>query len=431
MKKSTFLFLASVLLTFTEARSQSERLIVIENADSLVARVVDGQSARELIGNVRFSQDRVRISCERAVQFQETGNVQLLGNVVVVDDSLTMTFPRGMYFREERRAVAYDTVHLDDRSMTLSAHFGEYLIGPRKAFFRSKVVANDKESKLIADSLTYYRDDERTIALGNVEILSYADNLTIRGGHFESFKKQEYSRMTGFPVLVKYDTTASSGRIDTLIVRSRVMEAYRGEGDKRLVATDSVEILRSDMASIAGVAIFHTQDDSILLRRSPVIWYERTQVSGDSINVYLRRNKLDRVFVFGSSLAISRSDSLFPQKFDQITGEEMILHFGENGMERMDVNTRAISVYHVYEDSLANGLNKTSGDRIVMLWEEGKLSSIKVFGGVEGAYIPENLVQGREREYAVAGFVWREDRPVRRESDFTFTVPKRQDIKRN
>ncbi len=416
---------------FAEARSQGEKLIVIENADSLVARVVDGQSARELIGNVRFSQERVRISCERAVQFQETGNVQLLGNVVVVDDSLTMTFPRGMYFREERRAVAYDTVHLDDRSMTLSAHFGEYLIGPRKAFFRSKVVANDKESKLIADSLTYYRDDERTIALGKVEIQSYADNLTIRGGHFESFKKQDYSRMTGFPVLVKYDTTASSGKIDTLIVRSRVMEAYRGEADKRLIATDSVEILRSDMASIAGVAIFHTQDDSILLRRSPVIWYERTQVSGDSINVYLRRNKLDRVFVFGSSLAISRSDSLFPQKFDQITGDEMILHFGENGMERMDVNTRAISVYHVYEDSLANGLNKTSGDRIVMLWEEGKLSSIKVFGGVEGAYIPENLVQGREREYAVTGFVWREDRPVRRESDFTFTVPKRQDIKRN
>ncbi|MDL1892188.1 hypothetical protein FBQ87_04765 [Sphingobacteriales bacterium CHB3] len=431
MKKSTFLFVASVLLMFAEARSQGEKLIVIENADSLVARVVDGQSARELIGNVRFSQERVRISCERAVQFQETGNVQLLGNVVVVDDSLTMTFPRGMYFREERRAVAYDTVHLDDRSMTLSAHFGEYLIGPRKAFFRSKVVANDKESKLIADSLTYYRDDERTIALGKVEIQSYADNLTIRGGHFESFKKQDYSRMTGFPVLVKYDTTASSGKIDTLIVRSRVMEAYRGEADKRLIATDSVEILRSDMASIAGVAIFHTQDDSILLRRSPVIWYERTQVSGDSINVYLRRNKLDRVFVFGSSLAISRSDSLFPQKFDQITGEEMILHFGENGMERMDVNTRAISVYHVYEDSLANGLNKTSGDRIVMLWEEGKLSSIKVFGGVEGAYIPENLVQGREREYAVTGFVWREDRPVRRESDFTFTVPKRQDIKRN
>lgn len=431
MKKSTFLFVASVLLMFAEARSQGEKLIVIENADSLVARVVDGQSARELIGNVRFSQERVRISCERAVQFQETGNVQLLGNVVVVDDSLTMTFPRGMYFREERRAVAYDTVHLDDRSMTLSAHFGEYLIGPRKAFFRSKVVANDKESKLIADSLTYYRDDERTIALGKVEIQSYADNLTIRGGHFESFKKQDYSRMTGFPVLVKYDTTASSGKIDTLIVRSRVMEAYRGEADKRLIATDSVEILRSDMASIAGVAIFHTQDDSILLRRSPVIWYERTQVSGDSINVYLRRNKLDRVFVFGSSHAISRSDSLFPQKFDQITGDEMILHFGENGMERMDVNTRAISVYHVYEDSLANGLNKTSGDRIVMLWEEGKLSSIKVFGGVEGAYIPENLVQGREREYAVTGFVWREDRPVRRESDFTFTVPKRQDIKRN
>ncbi|HXG00837.1 MAG TPA: OstA-like protein, partial [Bacteroidota bacterium] len=86
---------------------------MIEHADSLVARMIEGEQARELIGNVRFSQDRVHVSCQRAIQFQGSGNVELEGNVVIVEDSLTMNFPRGMYFREARIAVAYDSVRLD------------------------------------------------------------------------------------------------------------------------------------------------------------------------------------------------------------------------------------------------------------------------------------------------------------------------------
>jgi hypothetical protein len=196
------------------------------------------------------------------------------------------------------------------------------------------------------------------------------------------------------------------------------MEAFRGDTLKRLVASDSVEIIRSDLASVAGIARFYTQGDSIHLRSSPVVWYERTQVWGDSINVYLKKRKLDVVHVMGSAFAASQSDTLRTEKFDQLTGEEMKMFFGENGMERMEVNSRAISLYHLYEDTVANGLNKTSGDRIVMEWVEKKLSAIKIFGGVEGTYVPENLLVGKETEYALPGFRWRTDRPYKRPSDF-------------
>jgi|GEM_PF-233725 len=414
-------------LMLSEANAQSEKLIVIEHADSLLGRAIEGEQAQELIGNVRFSQDRIRVACDHAIQFRTSGNVQLIGNVIVQDDSLTMRFPRGMYYRTERRAVAYDSVQLDDGKVTLTARFGEYQVELRRAFFKTQVAAKDKDSRLTSDSLIYYRNEQRTIAMSSVEIISYADNMTIRGNHFESWRNEQYSRMTESPVLVKFDTSSASARIDTLVVRSKVMEAYQ-DSSRKLIATDSVEIIRADLASVCGLAKFYTKGDSIMLRKSPIVWYQRTQVSGDSINVYLKTRKLDVVRVMGNAFSIAQSDSIRKDKFDQITGEEMKMHFGEKGLEQMEVLNRAISVYHLYEDSLANGLNKTSGDRILMLWvydpvgENRKLSSIKVFGGVEGQYFPENLTQGKETEFSIAGFVWREEKPVLRESDFSKRV---------
>ncbi len=411
-----------ILLLSRPALSQSERLIVIENADSLVARVIENEQARELIGNVRFSQERVRVSCDKAIQFTQSGNVRLSGNVVIVDDSVTMKFPRGMYYRNERRAVAHDSVLLYDGKMTLTALYGDYLVEPKRAFFRKDVIAKDTESTLYADSMTYFRSESRTVAFGRVKIESHTDNVTIRGGHFEAFQSESYNRMTQRPVLVQFDTSATTGEIDTLIVRSKVMESY-GDTVRRLVATDSVEMIRTEMSAVSGMAQFFTTGDSIQLRKTPLIWYEATQVSGDSINIYLEKRKLRLVHVMGNCLAISQSDSLGLVRYDQLTGEQMFLRFGEDGLESIDVNDRAISVYHLYEDSLANGLNKTSGDRIVLEWDQKKLSSIRVFGGVQGEYVPENMVLGREKDFALPGFNWREQKPVLRSSDFHSKPP--------
>ncbi|MEO8168835.1 MAG: OstA-like protein, partial [bacterium] len=204
----SILFVALVSLT-SLCLSQSEKRITIEHADSLIGKVINGEEVQELIGNVRFFQDKVVVTCDHAVQFRQSGNIELLGNVVIVEDSLTMRFPRGMYYRLEQRAVAYDSVRLDDGRVILTARYGEYSVEPKKAFFRNHVVATDKESRLTSDSLTYFRSEQRTIALSNVEIQSYPDNLTIRGGQFLSLKKEQYSRMTIHPVVIKFDTSTS------------------------------------------------------------------------------------------------------------------------------------------------------------------------------------------------------------------------------
>ncbi len=391
-----------------------QKLIVLEGADSLIGRVINGQQARELIGNVRIRQANVRVRCDRALQMIEAGSIELIGHVVLDDDSVTLTAPRGFYYRDTRRAEAFGAVRLTDGVSTLEAAYGEYWIEPRLAFFRTRVVAHDSASILNADSARYDRNRRYTEAFGRVVLFQKEDAITISGGRFIHDAVRQYSRMTDDPVLVQRDT--SGGAVDTLVVRSRVMESFR-DSTRLLVATDSVEIVRRDLAGHAGTVTFHTRGDSVLMRTGPVLWYEDTQVTGDSINLYMHARALDRISVMGNAFALSMSDSAFKDRFDQLSGESLTMQFTKKRLSRIDVDVRATSLYFVYDDSAANGVNKTSGDRIVMRFAEGKAQTIHVHGGVEGQYFPEGLVHRKVEEYRLPGFVRRTDRPQKRASD--------------
>ena len=398
-----------LVILFSVRVAVSQDRIIVEHADRLVGTMINGQEARKLVGHVRIIHGEVRVWCDSAIQFLRTGKVQLEGNVVVRDDSVTLKAPRGLYDQRMRKAEGRDGVVMEDGSVFLSAREGEYFIDEERAFFRREVLVRELASTILSDSLTYFRAEKRSVAEGDVRVFDAAQDLMITGSHLDHRTEEGYSRMTGAPFLVQVDSTVA-GPPDTLIVRSRVMESFR-LGERKLVAIDSVRIVRRDLSALAGLATFFPEGDSILLRADPVVWYDQTQVTGDSINVSMENNQLDHVDVIGTAFGISRTDSLQYVRYDQLSGDVMILSFADRRLNNVTVRRRATSVYHLFEDSLANGLNKASGDMIVMGFDSGKVASITVVGGVEGEYVPENILFSNEDRYRLPGFVWRGDRP--------------------
>ncbi len=409
---------ALVVACVLRAAAQQDRVVVLENADSLVGLVINGQDARELIGNVRLAQGNVRISCDRALQFIKSGTVNLHGNVVVTDDSLMLTSPRGTYHRDARRAEAFEDVRLTDGRMDLTAEYGEYLIESRTAFFRTRVRVRDSASVVTADSVLFYRETKRSIATGRVRVESPADRIVILGGRLEHEPDRGINRMTVDPVLLQTDTTG--GVSDTLIVRSLIMESVR-DTLPRLVATDSVQILRGELSALSGHAVFFTRGDSILLRGSPVVWYQDSQTTGDSIDVALESRRLHEVFVDGNALTLSRADPSRPSRYDQLAGETLRMEFAEKRLRTVRADVRAMSIYYAYEDTAANGVTTSTGDRITLLFDEGRVRSISIVGGVEGEFHPEPLVVGREGEFRVPGFLLRPNRPTKNNLEIPWT----------
>ena len=399
---------------------QSENRIDLEHADSLVGRNIDGENVRELIGHVRFRQGNVVVNCDHAVQHFQSNKVSLDGNVVVRDDTLTLRGKRGMYYNVDRIAEAYDGVELTDGRTVLTADFGQYFAKDKRAFFRTNVRVQDSVSTLTSDELTYFRAEQQSIAVGNVKVVSSQDNITLYGQFLDHDRKSGFTRMAQQPRAVQIDT-ARDGSLDTLIVLSRIMESYR-DSLRRLVAIDSVRLWRKSLAATARLGFFLTELDSIILRGEPIVWYEENQISGDSIFLKLEKRKLRTVYVRGDAFAISVSDSLFPSRFDQMSGEEITMSVAGDKIQRIDVERTASSLYFLYEDVIdsagrrkePNGLNKTTGDRVIVEFVDGKSDKIRVLGGVEGEYYPEVLVEGKESEYNLTGFNWREDRPGKR-----------------
>ena len=114
-------------------------------------------------------------------------------------------------------------------------------------------------------------------------------------------------------------------------------------------------------------------------------------------------------------MAVSKSDSTNSRRFDQLIGRELTMYFQKQKVERIEARRNSISLSYLFDDKTPNGANKTSGDRIRVDFEDGRLNTITVFGGVEGQYFPETMINNREKNYNLDGFRWIDQRPKRKQ----------------
>lgn len=424
-------FIASIL----PAQPKTKTIKVI--GDSLIGRVENGESIREVIGNVVMTQGDVRITCDKAIQNLTKNNAELISNVVLMQDTVEILTERAFYFGEEQFTYSDTNITLEDGHFVLTADTGYYYFDIEKAIFYSDVQLVDSVSILNSDKLTYYNKTSKAVAVGNVEIISeesaiYADslvhfrdinhseafnnvvindsknNLNITGNYLIDDGEQKYTRITGAPLLRKVDTT-SSGQLDTLYIRSAVMESI-GDSTNRLIATDSVKIIRADFASVNNISILYRDENKILTYKRendiipPVLWYTTSQMVGDTINIYLNKSQLEWIDIRGNATIISQNKD-YEYRFDQITGDRIELHFGEKGLRETDVINNVLNIYYMYEDGDPNGLLKSSSQRAKMFFEDNAVVDVRLYKSVESEYHPENLVEGKEKDFTLPTFI--------------------------
>ncbi|MEP0822575.1 MAG: hypothetical protein HRF44_06970 [Ignavibacterium sp.] len=407
-----------------ELFAQGRRPVELRSAQQLNVREIEGEEVRDFIGNVHFVQPSeqgtpVHLWCDRALQFMKRGRIELMGNVRIVRDSITLTGRQGTYLSASRSATMREGVRLERvDGTTLTAKEGFYEAEERKATFTGDVVVVDSVSTTQCDSLIFFESGNRSHAKGNVRVVSPGDGVTVFADSLAHFGDIDYTIVPLRPRMVHVDTLAP-GRIDTLVVTGRVMEAYR-DTTLRYIVRDSVVFARNELAGRSGYALYRPSEGLVVLLKNPVVWYAENQITGDSIAVILQDGKLRKVFVAGRAMAVSRADTALPERFDQLTGREVTLFFRDDQIEKIEAVRNAISLYYLFEGTTPNGMNRSSGDRILVEFGDGQVQDITVYGGVEGTYRPENLILERERSFNLDGFRWHGSRPRRRGIDLVY-----------
>lgn len=433
-----FLFVLNLL-------GQEIKIVQLINADSLVGRVLNNENIRILNGNVQFLHEDIRIYCDRAIQFIQSNRVELEGNIQIIQGNTLLKTPKGSYLGNKKVAVGSNGITLNDGKITLVADSGEYFFSKKEAMFKGNVklfddtttltadkliyftekeLANAYENVTItqnlnhifADSLYFYRKDNFTLAFGNVITYNENDNLKIFSDYLENDQQKKHSLVSGQPILIQIDTT-SEGKVDTLIIHAKKMEAYRDTEDI-YYAFDSVKVWRNEFRAISPYILYKKSEGKMFTSKTnnfqPLFWYNESLAYGDSVEIFVENNRVKKARLFYNSFLISM-DTLSRNRFNQMNGNFIELNFDEKSLISVLVNGNSLGIYYLYDNDEPNGLNKASSDSALIFFEDNKVSEIKLFGNPEGEYHPEELIIGKENDFILTGFKWIKEKPEKDE----------------
>lgn len=443
------------------------RTVEIVRADSGNGQVIDGETIRRLFGGVFIRQDSTELWADEAIQYVNREKIFFVGNVLIVDktDSLTadtvwydtrhkigtatsqvrlfdgdvvVTAPAATYYVDDKYATFDSGVRLVDSATVLVSAKGKYWTEDKRAEFLVDVRLDEDRSHMEADSVTYFRETEISNANGNVFIQRFGGDeeddepvdstrLTLLfGEQAYNDNKARFSRIEGDPLVVQLRRDSTEGTIDTTLVRASLIEVSRTDSLERVIARTNVRLWQPDMAAIADSVVFDRlsppedstrTDDStrfteVRLFQGPVVWQERTQITGDTLRMVGRDDQVDTVFV-RSNAFVAQMDSLL-QRVHQIKGVHLTGLFRDDSLRTLDVGPNAEMVYYLADDEdKPDGAVKASGDTALFTFLKGKPSRVSVREGTEGTYYAEHLMPP---DLNLQGYTWvPEKRPEKRD----------------
>lgn len=430
------------LLVFSLIVSAQDNTITVMG--DLMTGSSGDETIREVTGNVVITQGNITITCDTALHYISRNDARLIGNVVLTQNELTIRTPEGYYFGDERIAISDKGLVLSDGIVVLSARNGDYSFPDKRADFKKDVKLVDTASTLLCENLTYYREEEKAIAQNNVCIYDtatslqadslvhwrrtkvsfafrnvlltdFANNTILFGNRLEDDGMLKYTIIDDKPLMMQIDTS-DSGEPDTLFLQAEIMEAMR-DSTGIFIATDSVRILRGTFASKNEKTIYYQSLKRMESFRPietapvPVIWSDNSQLSGDSIRIYLKSRAMEKMEIRKNSLILTKHAG-FENRYDQIAAATVDLLFDTAGVRRANLAGNVLSIYYMFEDSVASGLVKSSSRTAVMHFLDDKIDRIHLYGDPNSEYHPEKEITGKERTFLLPEFVDYSPRPV-------------------
>ncbi|HCN04727.1 MAG TPA: hypothetical protein DIS79_03835 [Bacteroidetes bacterium] len=383
--------------------------VILDHADSVVGSGPVDAGRREFLGNVRFRQGNVTVTCDRAVHDIFANRLDLRGRVVIVQDGMKLTAPVVIYDGNSTLASAPNGCVVVEGGRTIRSKTATYSTTRKVAVFVDSVRVVDDSMRIWADTVTYDRQTKMSEARGRALL---ADS----SGHRWTFGDTIVYNPSQSSLFVRGNAQAwTIEDEDTTYLAGSVLRTYRNVGieGNTSIASGSAILVRGNVAARADTMVYDEHRGVVNLRAQPIVWNDSLQMFADSIDINAPARKLSSILGIGSAMLVSRSDTLFPDRYDQLAGERITITVDDDTVRKVVSVGQAKSVTWKSEQGRGEGMVKFASDSIEMDFEDGQPVDIRWLGSIEGEHHPENIVAGRVAEHLLKGFQWHTDRPKR------------------
>lgn len=308
----------------------------LKNADLLERKKINGKAVKLITGNVIFTKGPLTLRCNQGEHFEEDELAILYNDVSSSQEDLNLTCDTIKFFSKENRILSIGESHVWD-----------------------------KDYDLRADSITIFTKIDSGVALGNV-------------------------------VLIQKGQTIKADRIEYQKIKEKDGISYTSIGN--VIIQDSLRI------ATCGKARYDRGREITELRISPKIQDNSNRVlSGKKISLTYDNEELKKIYIPAKASAITSikgyrkseidslpySDTLHFK--DSMEGTELLSFFKDGRIDSLRIHGMAHTLYHIFNDSVYQGKNNSSGDTIIMNFSNNELDKLNILNGAEGTYIPDSI----------------------------------------
>jgi len=215
----------------------------------------------------------------------------------------------------------------------------------------------------------------------------------------------------------KTDTTATKDSVISSSANGKVKDTLafneKDSTNRYFEAYRNVRIFSDSLQSVCDSMFYSFKDSVFRLYRDPVVWANNSQVTGDTILLFTKNKKADKVEAFENSFLVNRLEN---DVYNQIKSARMDGWFADGNIDSVRANAYAECIYYIQdEDSAYTGVNQSQSDIIDIYFQNKELDKVVFRSAVTGTLWP--ISQKSPAEMKLEGFRWLEARRPKTKSE--------------
>lgn len=399
------------------------------NVYSNYLRYLSDKKLAYLKGNVKLSDGRATLTAPD-LEYDVTNKIGTYKNGGrVVNKKSVLTSREGIYYTDIRDIYFKNDVELKDPAYYLKSDSLLYNTESQIARFIAQTYIRDSSGRIIKTkdgyydmahshaeftSRTFMQDKALTItgdkiasndSTGIVQIegrgvlIDSAQGINILANRIFANKKTGAYLATQKPLMIIkqnkdsiYITadTLFSARLTDLRKDSAALKKTTPKGtdstNRYFEAYRHVRVFSDSMQAVSDSLFYSFKDSIFHLYQNPVVWSRKTQITGDTIYLYTKNKKADRVKVFENSFMVTEVE---PGVYNQIKSTRMDGFFKEGIIDSVRAKGTAASIYFLQDkDSAYTSVNQTTSDAMDVYFEKGDLYKVVLRSAVKGSMYP-------------------------------------------
>jgi lipopolysaccharide export system protein LptA len=301
--------------------------------------------------------------------------------VVLTTPEYTVKTDTLQYRTDLKKAQFFAITQLDYKARTVVFNRGYYLTETQKGEFYGQVALFDSGRTVLCDTLLFNKKDQSGVAHGHVYIHDTLDQWQVWGDH-----AHYRGNAKSFSVWDK--ALAYQGR-DKDLFRIKADTLHYNSDTAQPIALQAIHHVAFTQQTASGTCNKLTsfrKDSTFYFSGNPVLWDSLTRLSGDSMEMQVKRQKIKSLKAFPNAFVAIKEDNLH---YSQIQGDSMLQRFtDQQKLAQVQVFRKAKSIYYLRDADTLQSANLVSSQNMNIRFLDGKINNIAFYQDPKGVLYP-------------------------------------------